>query len=191
MKKEKHEIEPELEEAKKLLDYIFSPYCLSRSNFTPRQMEVLKMKKTYGLNNKQTAEKLGLKEERVKQIYHSITIRIFHSVYKTYLEGTDAESLRKEVNRLKKENENYRKKFEALNRDDKEKFEELDVVMKKIEETELSKRIKNALYFSKIKTVGDLLQYRMSSLLLMRDFSIRMVEEVEGFANEHKLKIKR
>jgi hypothetical protein len=191
MSKESEIIGPGLAEAKKLLEYLFKEYNLESYHLSPRKLELLKMKWNYGLSNKQIAEKMSITETRVKQLYDSILYRIFSRMHSMFENSPDAETLKEEIRKLKAENEKCKKKFEALRTSDKERFNKLDIVTKSIEDVGLSSKARQAFYGTNIKTVGDLLQYRLSSLLMMKGFSIKVVEEIEKFTRKHHLKMKK
>jgi len=191
MSKEKENIEPGLVEAKKLIVDLFHPNKLESYGLTPRKLEIVKMKWNYGLSNKQVAEKLSITEGRVKEVYDSILYMIFHRMRSTG-SSSDMETLKEEVKKLKAENEKYKKKFAALSAGDKAKFKELDIVVKSITDIGLSKNTSRTLEWPhNIKTVYDLLQYRLSSLLLMDGIDVKMVEEIERFTIRNRLKMKK
>jgi hypothetical protein len=189
MSKQSEKFEPGLDEAKKLIEYLFRSYNLSSYNLSARQLEIVKMKWKYGFTDKQIAEKLSLTENRVKTIYKTILLRIFTRMMRLYTTNPDNEDLKKEIKRLKSENDKYKRKFAELTSEDKKEFKRLDIVMESIHDVGLSKKTTRALYWTNIKTVSDLLQYRLASLLLMKGINTQMVEEIERFTRMHHLRM--
>jgi DNA-binding CsgD family transcriptional regulator len=177
-------------EAKKLLEFLLQPDFIEDYKLTPREEEVTKMKWTYKLSNAQIAEKLGIKENSVKQLNSMVMARIFHRIESLENHLYKIDLLNKEIENLKNENQQLKKKFEALYDDDKNKFESLDVVIKNVSEVGFSEKAVYALTHANIRTVRGMLQYRLSSLLLMKHFNVSIIEELEQFMDKHHLKIK-
>jgi len=159
-------------EAKKLLEFLLQPDFIEDYKLTPREEEVTKMKWTYKLSNAQIAEKLGIKENSVKQLNSMVMARIFHRIESLENHLYKIDLLNKEIEDLKNENQQLKKKFEALTDEDKNKFESLDVVIKNVSEVGFSEKAVHALTHANIRTVRGMLQYRLSSLLLMKHFNV-------------------
>lgn len=183
-------------ELKRFLLMITRGPLLEKFQLKKREEEILRLRWVHGFTRQQIAEKYELSEERIKQIADKATRALFYRLERM-VDGTfdrPPQPFYKEqelIERLKKENALYKKRFEQLDDNEKMKFRELDLMQKKISDVGLPSRLTDVLHYHHgIVFVGELLNFKKESLLFMKHLSVKNFEDIMKWLEEHNLKLR-
>lgn len=179
-----------LEDAKKFLLWLFENNAIETFHLSPRKQDILKLRWKHHFSVKQIATKFGIHEKRVQQLLNGAIFSVAYRLRDKLSASADVDALKAKIKKLENENAAYKERFALLSNADKENFRSLDKVLMSIEDINFPVVVYNSLYKAGIRTVGDLLQFKKSSLLFLEGISVKNYEIILEFVSKNGLKMK-
>jgi len=173
-------------------------FSLLSSNIHERDKQVLQMKWKHCMSNKDIGEHFGITPERVQQIYERGARRFKINIAKAIEEYEhinkffeENEDLKYENGELKKENEMFKRRFDALTAEDKMICGHIDVLKQRIIDFDFNVRIMNVLQYAlNINTMEELIQYTRDDLMKFDKIGKGSIDKIEELLKKYNLKLK-
>lgn len=140
-------------------------------------------------NFKDVSEKIGLSEQRVRQIFHKATRKLFNNINKLFATAIDFTTLNNSNTDLVKRNISLEKELKKI---ESEK-NIIEIHMRKILATPMkdigfSVRVYNSFTGADIKTLGEIISYSKKDLSKLRNLGKESLEEIFRLVESYGLK---
>lgn len=137
-----------------------------------------------GATRSEIAKKHDLSTQRIKDLLEMSFRKICHSWKESEYLIKELKERDKEIEKVKSERDSYKSKYEAVQRYEKVKAIEINLLDNKVDSYPLSIRAKNCLHAADIITLRDLVKMNRRDLLLFRNFGKVTLNELDKFLNE-------
>jgi hypothetical protein len=171
-------------------------FSLLSSNIHERDKQILQMKWKHCMGNKDIGEHFGITPARVHDIYERGARQFKKNIAKAIDEYehmnkffNEIEDLKYENGELKKENEMFKRRFDALTAEDKMFCGQVDVLKERIIEFDFDVRAMNALRSVDVNTMEELIQFSRNDLMRFRNIGKKSVDKIEELLKKYNLKL--
>lgn len=147
--------------------------------FNEKDIKIIKLHWQKFQSFDKIAEELNISRHVVRDRYSRIINRMQKNIRRSIYRLQELSKIKEELEEVKRENEALQERFNSLSEEEKKSFGNPEYVKLRIIDIDLSLRTLNGLMDFQIRTVGDLLEYKKSDLLRLRNFGKKSLNEVE------------
>ena len=143
-------------------------------------------------NTTELCEKFNITSQRVHQVFER-SLRLFISMVNKYKTSYSMiESIKEEIELLKKQNYELKAELFELNEHSQLLSENTDSTLYiSVVDLDISVRLLNVLKVNDLKTIGDVLRFKRQDFLRFRNFGAKSLSELEDILEKFNLKLKR
>jgi hypothetical protein len=143
-------------------------------------------------NTTELCEKFNITSQRVHQVFER-SLRLFISMVNKYKTSYSMiESIKEEIELLKKQNYELKAELFELNKHSQLLSENTDSTLYiSVVDLDISVRLLNVLKVNDLKTIGDVLRFKRQDFLRFRNFGAKSLSELEDILEKFNLKLKR
>ncbi len=169
-----------------IADIVLTEEILSILNLSDRHKQILEKRYNEKLTLEEIASEFNISRERIRQINEQAIIRIKLRIQTLTNEYVASNILKDTINDLEAENANLKKKIEYYK--SISPVSEIDLLDIDLQRCSLSIRAKNSLKSANISKMRDLISYKLSDLMELKNTGLKTIQEIDFFVKSCGLK---